>query len=437
VAGACIVDLDPGDPVVDREQTAADFEAIWQLYDEGYAGFVAKPQVDWDELRLRYGPGVREASTRFEASWGVSQMVAGLGDGHAIAQDLWRCSHCGFWGEPLSNVGACLSEVNGALFVNQVVPAHRSGFLPGDELIAIDGRGVESLLSDLNAQPRCHVGASTVAMHRARLVAGLMHRAETDHLATLRRDGVEISLELQPSEDFAEWLPCDGRVGPVSPRTHVFGVLSAELPGDVLYIFLPAFGVFDASGRFVTAPLIEELRGLFASAAQRRGVILDLRGNGGGAADVYLALSSWLYGEETLLFACQFKEGPGHLDLGPPRGMLAEPDATLHFDGPLAVLTNALSFSSSDFTAAFLQQTGRAKLFGASSGGGFGNAAQVRVDPAWRLTINDILCADATGRLLEGAPPEVDFPVSYLPEDLMAGHDAVIEAARAWLVGEH
>lgn len=429
--------LDPGDPIVDRAQLEADFEAIWQRFDEGYAPFVAKPGLNWQGVRERFRPEVEAAETRYQASWAISRMVAAIGDGHAVAEDLWRCSHSGLWGEAFSNVGACLSEVDGRLFVSRTSLSNASGFLPGDELLAIDGRHSEALLADLDAQPRCRIGASTAAMHRARLVAGLMHRAVTDRRVSVRRAGEVVDLELVASDDMMTWLPCDGRVGPPSPSFHDFGIVSAELPGEALYVFLPAFGAHDASGQFVTAPVIDVLRGLFVQARQGRGLILDLRGNGGGATEVYLALASWLYAEETLLFACQFKEGPDHLDLGPPRAMISQPDGELQLDVPLAVLVNGLSFSATDFTATFLQQTGRAKLFGASSAGGFGNAQQARVEESWRLTINDILCADGAGRLLEGAPPAVDFPQAYLPADLATGHDTVIEAARDWLAEGH
>ena len=36
----------------------------------------------------------------------------------------------------------------------------------------------------------------------------------------------------------------------------------------------------------------------------------------------------------------------------------------------------------------------------------------------------------ATGALLEGHPPDVDVPADYRPEDLVAGRDTLIEAAR-------
>jgi C-terminal processing protease CtpA/Prc len=104
----------------------------------------------------------------------------------------------------------------------------------------------------------------------------------------------------------------------------------------------------------------------------------------------------------------------------------------LHYDGPLAVVVDARSFSSADFTPMWVQATGRGVLVGAPTGGGFGNGSTGAGLPAGYLVgVNDILCEDLDGNLLEGSPPAVDVALTLAREDVRAGVDTLLEAAAA------
>jgi C-terminal processing protease CtpA/Prc len=109
------------------------------------------------------------------------------------------------------------------------------------------------------------------------------------------------------------------------------------------------------------------------------------------------------------------------------------PDAALSVGLPVVVLTSATSFSAADFTPMFLGATGRARVMGRPTGGGFGsgNGEPLGADT---IAYSNILCEDLDGAFLEGHPPEVDLPLEYAPEDLAAGRDTLIEAARQRLL---
>jgi C-terminal processing protease CtpA/Prc len=430
--GACIVDLDPGDPA-QPDAARAEFDALWQFYAEKYGAFPAK-SVDWDEVRQRYRARLELVSTRFEATWLYAQAVAELQDGHAGLYSHWLCERTRGYGSGWSNIGACLVEAGGRLVVGRVAHNHPLGLVTGDEIVEIDGRGPAALLRDLAAQPRCSVSASTPAMARRALVSSLMFRPLTDGAVRVRRaGGDEVDHALAPALANISWLRCGERVGVPSPTDHGHGVESRLLDGGILYIHLPMFGGYDPSGNFIVGPVISSLREAFQQAPTSQGVVLDLRDNPGGSPQVYLALASWLYAQPTRLFSCQSKVGPGPDDFGAPWNMWAQPDATLQYAGRLAVLINAATFSAGDFSSAFLKTTGRATTFGHPSGGGFGNGSGHAWSSDLHLGYNDILCRDVDGNLLEGSPPEVDVPVSWSVADLRDGRDPVVEAAVEWL----
>ena len=99
-------------------------------------------------------------------------------------------------------------------------------------------------------------------------------------------------------------------------------------------------------------------------------------------------------------------------------------------------IVNARSASCSDFTSLWVHTTGRGKTFGAASHGAFGQAAGSTALPNWELRNNDILCSDTAGNLLQGHPPAPDFPVTYTAAEIRQGVDAVVEAARVWVVSQ-
>jgi C-terminal processing protease CtpA/Prc len=427
-AGACVIDLDPGDPP--PGSPAERFDRIWSFYDTEYGAFAAK-SVDWDAVRADYGARVAAATTGFEVDWLIDRAVAAIGDAHSCAISEAACDLDPGYGAGLSNLGACVTEVDGRLLVYSLGAGNPLGLARGDELVAIDGRGPELLIGDAAAQPRCGGCASTPAQARADAVASLLMRAASDRVMTVRRAGGAV--EELPIDLAGSVIACGGRVGVGGTTSHGFGITSVVLADDVLYLRLPLFGGYDGAGDFVDEPIIDILRERVGDAVGRRGLILDVRGNPGGYASVYMALASWLYPEPTELFRCRSKTGPGHADLGLPWSMTSAPDPLLAYDGPLAVLVDARTVSAGDFMSAFLHLSGRAATFGSPSAGAFGNGRSSDAVPGWILAYNDILCSDLAGNLLEGRPPPVDVEVTMSGGDLELGIDTVIEEARLWV----
>ena len=212
--GACIVDLDPGTPKPADAQDLAEW--IWGFFDGHYGAFPAT-NVDWDDVHQRLLAAVSAATTQHAFEWAVVSAVGELQDGHTYARPAGWCERTGRYGRTRSNTGACVVEVAGSFVVYQAAPDNPMGLVPGDEILAIDGRTMEEALSDLEAQPRCRASFSTAAELRDTLVASVLYRPATDRSMRVRRtDGTvaDLDIALLPEDGL---IPCDGRVGVPDP----------------------------------------------------------------------------------------------------------------------------------------------------------------------------------------------------------------------------
>ena len=105
------------------------------------------------------------------------------------------------------------------------------------------------------------------------------------------------------------------------------------------------------------------------------------------------------------------------------------------FAGPLAILMDGTSGSTSEVFAGGLQAIGRARVFGETS---LGAALPSMMD---ELPNGDVLqhafadfVVTATGERLEGRGVIPDERISVTRVDLIAGRDPVTEAAIEWIV---
>jgi C-terminal processing protease CtpA/Prc len=402
--------------------------------DAQYAALSAKT-VDWQALRGEFLARLDLVNSNGEGIWTIVEMVAALGDGHTYAVNDAACGAARPYVAGVSDLGACLEEDALGLFVYSASPDNPTGLKVGDRLWGINGRSAEDALRDRIAQPRCTISASSPAMARRAALHSLLYRGrDNERLRVYRPNGGEFeALELVAQRTTA-LTNCDGRIVPPGVSSYGAGVVGGALEGGVFYLWFPFFGSFSAGGEFVDEPILQALRAAFEDAQQAPGVVLDLRTNGGGYVTVYLALASWLYPDVTELFTCRNKTGPGPNDFGQPYPLTSFPDPTLTYEGPVAVLVNARSFSAADFTSGFLSWTGRAASFGEPSGGGFGSGGGGAIGNGWSVGVNNTECADLEGNLLEGNPPPVDFSVTHSATKAIAGKDAVIDAAVEWIL---
>lgn len=172
---------------------------------------------------------------------------------------------------------------------------------------------------------------------------------------------------------------------------------------------------------------------LFSQALDRlsecRGLVLDLRGNRGGLAAMARGLAGHFFSEPTSLGRTRSRTGTVELVASPRRG-----DRT--FDGPLAILVDTHSMSTSEIFAHALQEVGRARVFGTPTSG-FALSAAVAPLPSGDLLLHGVgAYYGPGGALLEGRGVVPDEQVETERSDRLSGEDPVRAEAFFWIAGE-
>lgn len=166
------------------------------------------------------------------------------------------------------------------------------------------------------------------------------------------------------------------------------------------------------------------------------GLIVDLRGNLGGIAGLAMGLAGHVMDEQLPLGVMSSGATVLNLRVNPQRVNKAGERVT-PYAGPLAILQDELSISTSEFFAGGLQYHGRAHVFGSASGG------QALPSRLVTLPNGDVLqyafadYVDPGGARLEGRGVIPDTPVAVKRADLLAGRDAPLEAALAWIAAQN
>lgn len=260
----------------------------------------------------------------------------------------------------LVGIGAMLSEEDGYCVVKELVPgapAKRSSTLkPNDRIVAVAqegkepvdivGMGLRKIVEMIRGEKGTAVTLTVIPAERADETA----RKEV----TIVRDVVHINSS-RASGQIYEVPQTDGTVMPI-------GVI--EIPtfyGDEQY---DEFG-----NRVVTSVTadVEELV-IKMEAAGAKGIVLDIRHNGGGLLEEAINMTGLFIRRGPVV---QVREKNGYVRPEMDR------DPKVVYTGPLAVLTTRYSASASEILAGALQNYGRAIVLGNSSTHGKGTVQQV------------------------------------------------------------
>jgi carboxyl-terminal processing protease len=140
------------------------------------------------------------------------------------------------------------------------------------------------------------------------------------------------------------------------------------------------------------------------------GLVVDLRGNTGGNAQMACAFRDRFLREPVRIGEVQFA-GPGGA-LGPRLPMLAEPaPPERRWKGAVKFLTDPLTYSAAEDGLLGLQGLDHVEVLGEPSGGGSGQARAIRIFDDWNLTVSTRLTFDREGACVEGKGIPVDRAV--------------------------
>ncbi len=190
--------------------------------------------------------------------------------------------------------------------------------------------------------------------------------------------------------------------------------------GNVAYVYYSAFG--DDFSK-------ENLDYIIAQAQGKKGIIIDIRDNLGGAASNVNLIAERFCKERVKLGESWRKSGAGHNDFV-KSALYLDPneEVTRFLDKPVVVLTNRQSYSAATFFPFTMKALPNVTLIGDTSGGGGGVPAFTELSNGWILRVSSTQTFDSKGFNIEnGVLPTIKIDLD--PAQALVGKDAILERA--------
>lgn len=312
----------------------------------------------------------------------IHGMMDALGDEHSSYMDpkTFEDANAGLAGE-YEGIGAWVDTTADYLTIISPIPgspAEKVGLQPGDKIIAIDGEDMTGIDAELVRQRVLGPAGTTVRL-------------------TVAREGKTEPLEFSVKREKIVMKSATGEM----------------LENGIGYVQITTFG--DKTTPELRAALEELL------AQNPKGLVIDLRNNGGGYLQTSVEVASEFISQGVILYE-QYGDGRRVTYEALEDGRATEI--------PLVVLINEGTASASEIVAGAIQDYGRGPLVGVAS---YGKGSVQNWIPlsgeqgAVRITIAKWLTPKERTIHKEGLTPDVEIELT--DEDRLAGNDPQLERA--------
>lgn len=141
---------------------------------------------------------------------------------------------------------------------------------------------------------------------------------------------------------------------------------------------------------------------------QTKGLILDLRENGGGAVSDVFSLLSRFVDTQTLVYYSRTKNGPKLDDFSEPEPAYVFPSGGTRYTGKIWMLVDRGTYSAGSFTSLATKAIAHIRLMGDTTGGGLGlpNGGQLPNGWTYRFSITQALTLAGSPAYENGVPPD-------------------------------
>lgn len=319
----------------------------------------------------------------------ISGMLASLGDKHTSYMDpvMYEQQNAPLQGE-YEGIGAWVDVTGEYVIIISAMPgspAEEAGLKPDDQIRGVDGEDMTGIQGDL-------------------VLRRILGEAGTPVILTVYRKSNDTTFD----------------VTIVREKITIPSVTGEMLDNGIAYVQLVNFG------EKTTQDLKKILNDLMKE--NPKGLILDLRNNGGGYLNTAIEVSSQFVSESPIMIE-EFGDGERITYKAKPNGIATKI--------PLVVLINEGSASASEITAGAIQDHQRGVLVGKTSygKGSVQNWVSLQNDQgAIRITIARWLTPNERQINEVGLTP--DFEVEITEEDIEAGRDPQLDKAIELLLGE-
>lgn len=212
-----------------------------------------------------------------------------------------------------------------------------------------------------------------------------------------------------------------GNLPPIAGRVTAVKAGGANAPciGVIaLSIWLPA--------------LVPEMEKAMDGVTSCAGIVIDLRGNPGGVGAMVMGFGGYFVDSVISLGTMRSRQVSLRFVMN-PRYARNDGSSVKPYSGPVAILVDPMSASTSEIFAAGMQRIGRARVFGEQSAGAALPAMMDRL-PSGDVFVHAVAdFTDPDGKRIEGAGVVPDEVTPLTQKDLTAGRDTALEAAVRWI----
>ena len=160
-----------------------------------------------------------------------------------------------------------------------------------------------------------------------------------------------------------------------------------------------------------------------------KGIILDVRNNGGGSLVNVERIASHFFNERTLVGYISHKVGPGHNDFSELFPKYLDSSNDIRYQKPVFILTNRGCYSATNEFVSTMKHAHNATIVGDTTGGGGGFPFSSELPNGWSLRFSTSPTFSAKKEHIEfGVEPDVKLELT--PADLNRMKDTYIEYAR-------
>lgn len=159
-----------------------------------------------------------------------------------------------------------------------------------------------------------------------------------------------------------------------------------------------------------------------------KGIILDMRNNGGGDVNNIYRIGSRFADKKRLIYKSILKNGPGHEDFTDTADVYMEPVSPHTYANKVILLTNRGCFSATSFFTLAMKAFPNVIQVGDTTGGGLGSPAGFELPNGWgyRFSVSRTFSPEGIN-YDNGVPPDVTQWMN--PQHQLAGIDDIMEKA--------
>ena len=401
-------------PGLPATQYTATFEQVWRIVLEKHFDPTLGCQ-DWPALRVEYGGRVAAAKDATEAYATMNALLGTLKQSHFKVVPPGGAVEAEASGPARApvHVRVIAGEV---LVVDAAVGGVDSGLPRGAVIVAVDGKLIVDIVGKVKSAA---LRADEVAFQTMWAVEAAMHGAPgATHRVTF----------LDPNSGDTELTREVVCVMPAGEMVTLGNL--RDIPTTVSHRMVAGTTVGQLAFNYWMLPMVQRV-GAAMTEMRSQGMtalVLDLRGNPGGVGAMSIPVARMLLAQAGSLGKLQFREFAQEFNVA------ANPEA---FTGPVIVLVDEGTASTSEIFAAGLRDLGRVEIYGSRASAGAALPSmieQLEGGAMLQYVVGDYHSSRGAVAEGEGVLPDVVVPETRA--DFVAGRDPVLEAAVRALAGD-